>query len=658
MIHLKFVFFRKSIILFIILISSSFTIAKEAFDEDLIFIPQPRNIKYLKGQFKAQETEFIWADVKKSEKLFNISLIIKDSLKKTGFDLQITAAEGNSPELIAVSLKLDQEKIPHSEGYILEIAEKKIDITAHDPAGVFYAAQTLKQICRQYENKELLPCLKIKDWPDFENRGVMLDISRDRVPQMNTLYKLVDRLSEWKINQLQLYTEHTFAYRDHKVVWQGASPMTPEQILKLDAYCKERYIDLVPNQNSLGHLNDWLEHEEYEHLAECLESVKSKRFGVVSRYSLSPAEPGSIKLIEELYSELLPHFSTDRINVGCDEMKTLCYCKTKPLCEEKGKKNVYLNFLREIHQLAKSHCYRIQFWSDFVTREHPELLNQLPEGVVALIWGYEPDHNFEKECKLTRVADIDFYVCPGTRTWQSLGGKTDFAIGNIKNAAETGLAYGAKGLLNTDWGDGPWGDITHHSFSYLGYAYGAAASWSVEANKNIDIAKALSVHRFFDKNHKAGKIFYDLGNAYKILKADKFNSNMFWYSMINNHLSYDHWLMKKLKIENLQHSKKYINRVISTLPETDMSCWDAALVKKEIENAGELLKHSCDLNIARLKTYDGKIKNISSEKRAELADDMAEIIEEFKNIWLKRERKGGLKHTLLELQELLNLYRQ
>ena len=55
----------------------------------------------------------------------------------------------------------------------------------------------------------------------------MLDISRDKVPTMPTLFALVDRLAEWKINQLQLYIEHTFAYRGHEEVWRNADPMTP-----------------------------------------------------------------------------------------------------------------------------------------------------------------------------------------------------------------------------------------------------------------------------------------------------------------------------------------------------------------------------------------------------------------------------------------------
>ena len=88
----------------------------------------------------------------------------------------------------------------------------------------------------------------------FADRAYMLDISRDKVPTMGTLRLIVDLLAKFEYNQFQLYTEHTFAYSTHRDVWEAASPLTAEEIRELDAYCALRGIDLVPNQNSFGHL--------------------------------------------------------------------------------------------------------------------------------------------------------------------------------------------------------------------------------------------------------------------------------------------------------------------------------------------------------------------------------------------------------------------
>ena len=66
------------------------------------------------------------------------------------------------------------------------------------------------------------PSAVVVDWPDILHRGVMLDVSRDRVWTMATLRATVRRLAHMKVNQLQLYMEHTFQYHDHREVWHGS----------------------------------------------------------------------------------------------------------------------------------------------------------------------------------------------------------------------------------------------------------------------------------------------------------------------------------------------------------------------------------------------------------------------------------------------------
>ena len=101
----------------------------------------------------------------------------------------------------------------------------------------------------------------------FERRGYMLDVSRDKVPTLATLKQIVDLLKVCNYNQFQLYTEHTFRYSKHEAAWKNASPLTPAEIRELDLYCRMNDIELVPNQNSFGHLERWLKLPEYNHLA-------------------------------------------------------------------------------------------------------------------------------------------------------------------------------------------------------------------------------------------------------------------------------------------------------------------------------------------------------------------------------------------------------
>jgi hypothetical protein len=140
--------------------------------------------------------------------------------------------------------------------------------------------------------------------PDLKIRGFMLDISRNKVPTLKTAIALVDLLASFKYNQLQLYIEHTFAYQHHREVWDKADPFTGTEILLLDAHCRKRFIDLVPNQSSCGHLHKFLMHKRYEALAECPEGVD---FGVRpsgsrdAPFSLCPTDPRSLDFVSGLY---------------------------------------------------------------------------------------------------------------------------------------------------------------------------------------------------------------------------------------------------------------------------------------------------------------------------------------------------------------------
>jgi len=81
------------------------------------------------------------------------------------------------------------------EGYALTISKGGIEISFHETGGLRAASATLRQLLRQYGRR--LPCLKIRDWPDFPRRGVMLDISRGRVPKLATLLDLAEHLTDF-----------------------------------------------------------------------------------------------------------------------------------------------------------------------------------------------------------------------------------------------------------------------------------------------------------------------------------------------------------------------------------------------------------------------------------------------------------------------------
>ena len=541
-----------------------------------------------------------------------------------------------SPAVYKVCLIVDAAQCAQAEGYVLDISPKQIQITGHDGAGVFYGVMTLKQLARQFAGTGALPCLRIEDWPDFPNRGAMLDVARCKVPEMETLYAQVDKFAELKFNQLQMYTEHTFAYSNHHTVWEDASPMTPAQIRALDAYCRDRFIELVPNQNSFGHMGRWLGLPQYAHLAETPGGA-----------DLCPIDPGSIALIEDMYADLLPCFSSGQANVGCDETWSLGKGRSKEACDARGVGRVYFEFLMKIHDVCAKHGKQMQFWGDIIMN-HPELIPEIPDGVIAMEWGYEANHPFAEHGKKFAESGVPFYVVPGTSSWNTLVGRTDNALANLRNAAENGLANGAIGYLITDWGDG--GHWQFQPVSYLPFAYGAAVSWCVEANKDIDIARAVDAHWFEDKASVIGRFAYELGNVHMKSGVTLGNCSVF-YPLLAYGL--DGPLPEPYTVEGLRTILTAIDELAARLDGADLQCADAALIEREFRLAMQFMRLACHIGIARLENGNAGTAQMPAAARRVLADELRPLIPEFRQVWLERNRSGGLKESAGHFERLL-----
>ena len=325
----------------------------------------------------------------------------------------------------------------------------------------------------------------------FAVRSYMLDISRDKVPTMGTLKQLVEILEKFNYNQLQLYTEHTFAYSKHEAVWKDASPMTAQEVRELDLFCAMHGIDLVPNQNSFGHLERWLVRPEYNHLAELPHGGAPLPWGGFKKdpTTLCPTDPASLDFLAGLYDELLPNFESRLFNIGCDEtFDLLGEGRSAAAVKEKGEGRVYLEFLLKVAELVRKRGKRPMFWGDVILR-HPELVPELPKDLIALDWGYEGNHPFMDEAAKFAAAGLDFYVCPGTSSWNSLAGRVENMRENMIAAERAGHLHGAKGFMVTDWGDG--GHWQPLAASLPGLILGGNLAFTGSSAAKMDLEDAL-----------------------------------------------------------------------------------------------------------------------------------------------------------------------
>ncbi len=400
------------------------------------------------------------------------------------------------------------------EGYELWIGERDIRIEAGSDAGAFYAVQTLRQIFASEE----IPCLHIKDEPDFAYRGFYQDITRGRVHTLATLKELIDRLAYYKYNSLQLYVEHTFDCEEYADVIGQLGYITDEELHELDAYCRQHFIDFIPSLATFGHLYDLLHQEKYRHLCVLRDEQDEINFwrGRHSHHTIDPLVDGSIDTIRHLIDQYAPHFTSEYFNICCDETFDLKKCAEKAGLDTA---QLYVEFVKQIIAHVTGKGKKVMMWAD-VLLENPEVIDEMPAGTCFLNWDYGAEPKEEKIAKLAHAKQI---VCPGTSTWWRLCEAPNVAQSNIAKMAEYGKKYGALGLLNTNWGD--YGNMATIDLAMFGLVVGAEKAWSVDTP--IDDAFYERVNHLVYDNENGMAMLLELSALQDMVNWQQFCNNSF-----------------------------------------------------------------------------------------------------------------------------------
>jgi hypothetical protein len=542
------------------------------------------------------------------------------------------------------------------QGYELHVDAERAVLVHADAAGWRHGEQTVAQL-RDVEGT--LPAMHVRDHPDVAVRGVMLDISRDRVPTRATLARLVGILATARYNHLQLYVEHAFAYRDHGVVWREASPLTAEDLRWLDERCAANGIKLVANQNCFGHMGRWLAHDAYRHRAECPEGVELIP-GITMPPGVLAPNADNADFAVALVREQLAELRSRAVNIDCDETFELGRGASRARVEEVGLGTVYGEHLARIIRPLLDDGAAVMLWAD-VLAHHSSAADLLPDGdVTAVVWNYDaPDAPAplvdgsvravlqelgvdldEPTDFATRLGELpasitDPWVAAGTSSWNSLVGRLDNATANLLDAVRSGT----RGLLVTDWGDGG-----HHqppSVSDPALLYGGAVAWCAETNEDVDLAAAVDRHVSLDPTGTIGRVLCSIGTVHGRTGVVARNLSPLAAALFPHQFA----------MTSGQADPDALADVIATLeqarddlgrarPEAD----DGATTVAELQVAIGLARHGA-LRLAR-----------PDADPAAMRADLAPLVERHREVWLAGSRPGGLDDSVAHLERTLALY--
>ena len=426
-------------------------------------------------------------DIGENEEISKIINTFKNDIKEiTGVDLKVSK-KGNKkrnnivfgiydPEKIEQIqngpkdiIGLDSREINPQEYQIIVICNH-ILVSAPTPQGLFYGAQSLKQIIRHQlltENNLNIPWYYISDYPSLEYRGWMDDISRGPIPTTDFIKEQIRRLAEYKFNFFNLYTEHLFKLDEYPDI-APTDGLTAEEIQELTEYAKDYYIEFIGNQQCFAHAEKTLDNPFYDDIKD-------------TRFNFNPGVEETYEFLETLLGETAQAYESKYFNINCDETEGLGNGKAKSYVDNIGAENAYCQHINKVYDILQKYDKEVMMWGDIIAK-NPEMIKQLPEDIQFIVWSYGGRDSFDEMIAPFKNSGHTFWIAPGASCWASSFPYIDNYIKNIAHFNRDGYKNGAKGVINTAWDD--YGETMFNS-TWHAMVWCAETSWNtLKTNDN------------------------------------------------------------------------------------------------------------------------------------------------------------------------------
>jgi hexosaminidase len=624
-------------------------------------LPQPKVFKLTGETFRlGGETRIVLADPRSEDDRFAAQDFIDDLRETAGLSLSLGKDRGRRSILIgladnpAVSAALRRADLnallgnaaqnSNPEGYVLGVTPDQIVIAGHSPAGVFYGLQTLKQLVQGEAANAYVPGVWIADWPTMRWRALSDDISRGPVPTVEYIKRQLRTIAAFKMNMHSFYMEQAFASTAHPLIGPEGGALTSAEIRELVMYARRYHIELVPEQQTFGHLHNALKIEKYSDLAET-------PYGDV----LSPQQEGTYKLIADWYRELNELFPGKFFHIGADETFELGEGQSREIVKAKGVGAVYFEHLRRVREILDPYKRQLMFWGDIALR-HPDLLNQVPRDMIVMNWAYGASESYDARIKPFKDAGLEQFVCPGVQNWNQIFPNEEAAVVNIPNFVRDGQRAGALGMMNTSWDDD--GEALFE-MAWYGVVLGAAASWQdapldVESfDQNFDWAFFRSEGQTFTR------VIRDMGRINTLLGASS-TDPLFWQEPFTSAF--------QTRVRTLADKTRQMRLIAEQAEETLLRDGERAhrnrslipallLAARRFDHLGRRMEVIQQLSgdywnaylnlgdrrqVQRLRRYTGAVRN----SLREMAEELTVLREKYREQWLRENRPYWLESIL------------
>ena len=366
------------------------------------------------------------------------------------------------------------------EAYTLNITKDGVEIMANNSAGIYYGVQTLVQLIEGTGSDAKLPIVRINDWPTLAYRGMMGDFSEGELLRVSEVERQLDTLARFKANQYYFYTEASIEFDGYEVV-NAVGRYSKDDVRHVIEYARQRHIDVIPCMELYGHMHNLFRYEKFADLG-------LPRYG--GEYD--PRNPKFYAVLDDWIKQTCELFPSQWYHVGFDEPWSLGKIGVDPGVDPFKR---FMDVLRHIAEKSQTYGKRVLFWADInegasTLSKHPELIRDIPNGVIACPWVYDPHPDYTPWIEPLAKVNAPTMVAPGVWAWNEIFPDFHKSFFNINELIAVGRKYNTMGVINTTWTDSRQ---TIYRLQLPGIAFGAVASWqSDRVNTNTFFANYCS----------------------------------------------------------------------------------------------------------------------------------------------------------------------
>ena len=630
-------------------------------------IPTPQRISITEGTFDFSKIEKI--GIEKSEFKF-IAFEIAKSLKETfKLDSKVVSGSGeiklklvkNISEAINLSAPL------YNQSYQLIITDKNITISAISARGLFYGAMSLIQLIEKNPTKEISTAV-ITDWPDMEFRGISDDISRGQVSNLKNFKRIINFIARYKMNIYMPYLEDMLEFEKYPSIGVGRGRLSKEEVKEIVIYAKERYIDVIPAFQTLGHFENILTQKEFVDYAEFPGAA-----------SLAVTEAKTYTFIENMLSEVFEMFPSKYINIGADESYDVGSGKSKTLTRKIGRAKIHADHYKKIFSFCKKNGKEVMMYSDVILN-HTDILELIPNNVTIIDWHYGANTSYSST-DIFKDSGFKYIVSPSVWNFRTTFPTYQIALPNIKTIIGDGLLNGSSGMINSNWGD--YGAETLKEFVLFGYAWSAQCSWNYKASNLSEFNNSFFADFFGIDDIKLNSLYKTLSTQlnqmqwHEVWRHPVLNlpKSAWWASRLNREeiSSWMNWTLpdvfktieefEKIVTKNSDHfdllrftinfNYWYLNKLKANYYLT--SIIDLKSLREKLSKSSK----NNDKIKSKIITIERRLEEVNLDK---LIDDnisqLQDLKNQYQNLWLKYYKKDNLNMIIDKFDRLTNYFEE